>query len=128
MDRPLVGRSILIVEDEPLVALDVQQNFEAAGARVLVARSLQTALAAVEDPDLSAAVLDHALRDGDSSALCERLKERNIPFVLHTGYGNVEGACKDGVLIGKPINLEMLVTTVEQLLSGHPDSRPSQCS
>ena len=52
MDRPLVGRSILIVEDEPLIALDIRRSFEAAGARVVVMRTLQTALAAVEDPDL----------------------------------------------------------------------------
>jgi DNA-binding response OmpR family regulator len=65
MDRPLAGRSILIVEDEPLIALDIQRGFEAAGARVMTMRSLQTALAAVEDPDLSAAILDHALGKDD---------------------------------------------------------------
>jgi len=81
MNRPLVGRSILIVEDEPLIALDIRRSFEAAGARVVVMRTLQTALAAVEDPDLSAAILDHALGKDDSSQLCERLKERDIPFV-----------------------------------------------
>ena len=122
MDRPLVGRSILIVEDEPLIALDIRRNFEAAGARVVVMRTLQTALAAVEDPDLSAAILDHALGKDDSSQLCERLKERDIPFVIHSGYSNLEGACSDGVDIDKPSHPQLLVTTIVGLLRSRPIS------
>ena len=122
MDRPLVGRSILIVEDEPLIALDIRRSFEAAGARVVVMRTLQTALAAVEDPDLSAAILDHVLGKDDSSQLCERLKERDIPFVIHSGYSNLEGACSDGVEIDKPTPPQMLVTTIAGLLRSRPIS------
>ena len=40
MPGPLVGRLILVVEDEPLVALDVLRGLEAAGARVISARTL----------------------------------------------------------------------------------------
>jgi len=82
MERPLVGCLILIVEDEPLVALDVAHGLEAAGARVLAARTLADALIKASDPELSAAVLDHGLSDGDTSQVCEKLKERDIPFVL----------------------------------------------
>ena len=122
MDRPLVGRSILIVEDEPLIALDIRRSFEAAGARVVVMRTLQTALAAVEDPDLSAAILDHVLGKDDSSQLCNRLKERDIPFVIHSGYSNLEGACSDGVEIDKPTPPQLLVTTIAGLLRRRPIS------
>ena len=122
MDRPLVGRLILIVEDEPLIALDIRRSFEAAGARVVVMRTLQTALAAVEDPDLSAAILDHMLGKDDSSQLCERLKERDIPFVIHSGYSNLEGACSDGVEIDKPTPPQLLVTTIAGLLRSRPIS------
>ena len=118
----LAGRLILICEDEPLIAIDIANAFTKAGARVLSARSLRDALAAVEDGALSAAVLDHALADGDSSQLCERLKERNIPFVLHSGYSEFDGACRDGVQVGKPANPQMLVTTVEGLLRSRPIS------
>ena len=34
MDRPLAGRSILVVEDEPVIALDIVMAFEKAGAQV----------------------------------------------------------------------------------------------
>ena len=85
-------------------------------------RSLRDALVAVEDASLSAAVLDHALGDGDSSLLCERLKERNIPFIVHSGYSHLDGACGNGVQVGKPADPQVLVTTVEGLLRSRPIS------
>jgi DNA-binding response OmpR family regulator len=122
MDNILTGRSILVVEDEPLIAIDIANAFTQVGARVLAVRSLRDALAAVEDDTLSAAILDHALGDGDSSQLCTRLKERNIPFVLHSGYSQLDGACGDGVQVGKPASPQVLVSAVEELLSTRPVS------
>jgi DNA-binding response OmpR family regulator len=122
MDRILTRRLILVCEDEPLIAMDIANAFTEVGARVLCVRSLRDALVAVEDGALSAAVLDHALPDGDSSELCGRLKERNIPFVLHSGYSQVGGACSDGVQVGKPASPQVLVTTVERLLRSRPST------
>ena len=118
----LTGRTILVVEDEPLIAIDIGRCFEAAGARVVMARSLQAALLAVQDPNLTAAVVDHALPDGDTSKLCEHLKERNIPFIVHSGYSQLDGACADGVQVGKPADPKVLLTTVEGLMRSHPIS------
>ena len=118
----LAGRLILICEDEPLIALDIANAFTEVGARVVRVRSQRDALIAVEDAALSAAILDHALSDGDSSQLCERLKERNIPFVLHSGYAKIDGVCGQGVVVGKPAAPQLLVTTVEALLSSRPIS------
>jgi DNA-binding response OmpR family regulator len=122
MDRPLAGRLILVVDDEPLIALDLASSFGKAGAKVTKATSLRHALALVEKGGLSAAVLDHVLADGDSSELCERLKELNIPFVMHSGLPKLEGACNDGVVMVKPTQPEVLVTTVVGLLSSRPIS------
>jgi DNA-binding response OmpR family regulator len=116
MDRSLDGRSILIVEDEPLVALDIAYAFQAAGAHIIMERTLPSALLAAENSGLSAAILDHGLGDGDSSQLCKRLTERGIPFVVHTGYSEVDGVCSSGVHIGKPADPQVLVTAVEGLL------------
>jgi DNA-binding response OmpR family regulator len=118
----LAGRLILICEDEPLIAIDIANGFEAAGARVVIVRSLRDALIAVEDASLSAVVLDHALGDGDSSLLCERLKDRNVPFIVHSGYSQLDGACGKGVQVGKPADPRVLVTTVEGLLRSRPIS------
>ena len=121
MNAILQGRSILIVEDEPLIAMEIVRAFESAGACVLKTNTLHQALVLVEEAGLSAAVLDHGLSDGDSSKLCERLKELSIPFVLHSGYSAVEGAW-DAVFVAKPENPDVLVTTVEGLLRNHPIS------
>jgi CheY-like chemotaxis protein len=54
----LAGHSILIVEDEPLIALDIVAAFQNAGANPLTARSLAEAVRLVEHDGPSAAVLD----------------------------------------------------------------------
>ena len=116
----LAGRSILVVEDEPLIALEIANAFTEVGARVTTVRSLRCALVAAEDGALSAAVLDHALGDGDSSLLCARLTDRNIPFVVHSGHSELDGACSGGAQVAKPASPQVLVATVERLLRNPP--------
>jgi CheY-like chemotaxis protein len=80
----LAGHTILVVEDEPLIALGIVEDFKAAGASVHTAYNLCDGLRLADHPDLSAAVVDFGLSDGKGSALCERLNERQVPFILHT--------------------------------------------
>jgi hypothetical protein len=68
--------SILICENGPLIALDIANAFTNAGARVVTVRSLAQAFTVVEDDAPSVVILHHALRAGESSQLCERLKEQ----------------------------------------------------
>jgi DNA-binding response OmpR family regulator len=112
----LVGRSILIVEDEWLIALDVVSAFQDAGAVTFSARSLADAIRLVEHEGLSAAVLDFGLGDGDADAVCARLDERRIPFILHSGYTRHGPACGRGIVIPKPASPETLIDTVVGLL------------
>ena len=120
MDRPLAGRVILIIEDEPLIALSISETFKEEGAQTIIARALATALVAVEEPSLSAAIVDHALGDGDSSELCQRLKERDVPFVTYSGYAQLGGVCAEGVHVNKPATPRLLVTTITALLASRP--------
>ena len=117
MKLPLAGRLILVVEDEPIIAMDVVQALHAAGALVSQARTLSDALSKVECPTLSAAVLDHRLNDGDASEVCDRLDQRNIPFVIYSGYDYVEGPCSEGKHVRKPVPPNVLVEAVVDLLS-----------
>jgi DNA-binding response OmpR family regulator len=112
----LAGRSILVCEDEPLIALSIADAFTGVGARVVTARSFASALIAVENEAPSAVILDHAGSDGDSSQLCKRLRQRNIPYVLHSGYGMLDGAGGGTVYVPKPANPDVLVTAVLGLL------------
>jgi len=93
MQRPtLEGRSILIVEDEPLIVMDIAQAFEGTGAALTTTNTLHHALILVEHDGLSGAILDHALGDGDSSLLYARLKERGIPFLIYSGFDTLGDA------------------------------------
>lgn len=120
MNRTLAGCVILVVEDEPIIALDVVTGLRDAGARVLAARTLEDALRMAELPELTAAVLDHRLSEGDTSEICERLMARNIPFVLYSGMSAIEGACREGELVRKPAPAKVLVATLVRQLSGSP--------
>jgi DNA-binding response OmpR family regulator len=112
----LAGRLILLVEDEPLIALDIVDCFRKAGASVFTARTLEDGLRLAGHPDLAAAVLDFGLSNGAGTSVCERLKERGIPVVLHSGYSHVHDACRVGVVIAKSESATELVTTVARLL------------
>jgi CheY-like chemotaxis protein len=116
MSSRLAEQFILVVEDEPIIALDIADALECLGAKPVVSHSLKEALDRVEDHRLSAAVVDHRLRDGDSSRLCERLSALHVPFVLYTGSVEVSDACRAGVLVRKPAQTDTLVLTVERLI------------
>jgi DNA-binding response OmpR family regulator len=71
----LAGRTILVVEDEPLITMDISTAFENVGAVVVTAPTLGRADRLVEHDCLSAAVMDLGLPDGDADAMCVRLEE-----------------------------------------------------
>jgi DNA-binding response OmpR family regulator len=114
--QELAGHAVLIVEDEPLVALDIANSFRKAGASVLTASNVQEGLRLAGHHDLSAAVVDFGLHDGEATALCRRLKERSIPFILHSGYSHVCDDCRAGVVMSKPAYPVELVATVIRLV------------
>jgi DNA-binding NtrC family response regulator len=118
MDTNLAGRTVLIVEDEPLVALDIVKAFERAGAIAVRARTVAQARNIVEQDGLSAAVLDFGLADGDAEQLCHCLSEREVPFVLHSGYSqsHTSAACRKGISIPKPASPDALISAVVKLL------------
>ena len=71
----------------------------------------RTTLKKAELQGLTAAVIDHALHDGiATSEVCARLKERNIPFSVYSGFNQPDGACASGQLVAKPASPEMLLT------------------
>ena len=118
--QSLAGRCILIVEDEPLVALHIIDAVKRAGAIVRVTYSLGEAAVLVEADDLSAAILDYRVGDGDSSLLCQRLGERGVPFLIYSGYTEFSGACRDAPRLPKATTDATLVAALEGLLERSP--------
>ena len=115
---PLSGRLILVVEDEPLVALEVIGALQTAGAKVLSAGYLEAGLFITEHQELSAAVIDLHLNDGSGIGICRRLLQRRIPFVIYTGYPRMllEENWSHVQVIQKPARPEQLVASIARML------------
>jgi signal transduction histidine kinase/CheY-like chemotaxis protein len=84
----VAGKRILVVEDEPVIALDIASGLEEAGAEVLgPASSAAEALEAIATENVDAALLDGNLRGEPVDAIAAALTHRKIPFLFVTGYG-----------------------------------------
>ncbi|MEL6798946.1 MAG: response regulator [Pseudomonadota bacterium] len=78
--------SILVVEDEPIIAMDIADAFEDAGWFVLgPAGTLKQAEQAIRKKAPQAALLDMNLRGTSTLSLAEQLRSRSIPVVFLTG-------------------------------------------
>jgi len=88
----LLGRRILIVEDEAMLAMDLEFTFEDEGAEILgPALSLDAAQKLIDsEPEIDAAVLDVDVGGHDVFPVASRLVERGVPIVFHTGHGSRE--------------------------------------
>jgi CheY-like chemotaxis protein len=89
---PLRDRRILVVEDEYFLAMELERDLRAAGARVIgPAPSVGQALALIaSEPDIDVAVLDVNLRGEVVYPAADALIARRIPFLFATGYGDGE--------------------------------------
>ena len=82
-------QTILVAEDEGLIALDLQMSLEDEGMRVVGPyATLEDCLAAVEKHDVDLAILDVDLRGKNVYPVAERLQQNGVPFVFHTGHGD----------------------------------------
>jgi DNA-binding NtrC family response regulator len=115
---PLRGRSILVVEDEPLIVLDVERALRDAGANVLSACTLRRGLQLVDRAGLSVAVLDYRLANADCRVISNRLQERRIPFVIYSGYSEIRKVFPNATVVLKPAVLDDLVAAVSDVLHG----------
>ncbi|MBR1123277.1 response regulator [Bradyrhizobium lablabi] len=80
---------ILIVEDDPLIALDFEDRILGFGVKsVRATGSVAGALALIDKQAPDFALLDVALVRENSFAIAERLDALKIPFVFITGYGS----------------------------------------
>ena len=85
-ELPLAGKLVLIIEDEALIALNVESCLQDAGAAVVVANSIALAQSALDEgTPFDVAVVDFLLADGNASTLIQVLSERGIPVVVTTG-------------------------------------------
>lgn len=85
-DFSLQDRTVLLVEDQLVIALDVEDMLRDLGARVLTAPSAEEALGVLSRSSPDCAVLDVTLGKGTSLPVAEELEKRGIGYVFATGY------------------------------------------
>ncbi len=115
----LKGKRILVIEDEPLVAMDLESTLAAAGCEVIgPAGTLETARMLVADADYDAALVDVNLAGHSVDELAMALTQKNCPFAFVTGYGReaLPHGFREAVVLGKPFGQEHLLAVVEVLL------------
>lgn len=118
MNSRVTGNNVLIVEDETLLALMLEDLLIDSGHRVVHARSLPDALAALEREQFDAAILDINIDGADVFPVAARLRELNTPFVFASASAERIGAdfC-DEPLIAKPYTIGQVQQSLTGLLA-----------
>jgi DNA-binding response OmpR family regulator len=115
---PLASSTILIVEDEPLIALDLHAALREAGAGLIAATTTPEALLLIRRNEIAAAIVDVALSAGDCREVCQALFHRSIPFLFYTGHRHaaVLKEWPEAMILDKPQRLEDVVAAILRLV------------
>jgi CheY-like chemotaxis protein len=114
---PELYRDVLIVEDDPIIALGFEDTLLSLGVPVVrVAANVSTALRLIDQRAPDFALLDVGLIGEKSVAVAERLAALGIPFAFATGYGGdrVPVAFADRPRLPKPCTTDVLLAALRR--------------
>lgn len=121
----LENKRILILEDDPLLALDLEDFFTELGAKVIgPVPSVEQALQAVSS-GIDGAVLDLNLRGVYSYPVIEILAKAGTPHVVCSGYAELPDTrteLTDIVLLPKPCDLRVLGARLAEQIAAAPQT------
>jgi CheY-like chemotaxis protein len=108
--------SILVVEDEPLIAMMLEDFLESLGHRVhATCDSVRQAIEVVDQGGFELAILDVNLKGESVWPVAKQLRDKTIPFVLATG-GHVEpppAEFGDAPVIEKPYTIDRVSPAID---------------
>ena len=114
-------RSILVVEDEPLIAMMLEDFLESLGHSVsATCESVSDALAEAEKGGFDLAILDVNLKGESVWPVATKLREKNVPFVLATG-GHVDPPPAEFAnvpVIEKPYTVDRVMPALDAAFEG----------
>jgi CheY-like chemotaxis protein len=113
------GKTVLIVEDEFLIAMTLEDSLREAGiATIGPASTHEEAIRLLESAQVDAAILDFNLGGQYSTPVAEHLKASGIPFVMTTGYGATVDVNSLGAetVFDKPYTPESVVDALLRIL------------
>ncbi|MGD0189639.1 MAG: response regulator [Rhizomicrobium sp.] len=112
---------ILVVEDEPVLALELQFALEDEGADVVgPACNLDRAVALAEGESITAAVLDMRLGPNSVGPVARALAHRKIPFLFYSGQplnDPIRTEWPGSHMIQKPASTASLIQAVARLVA-----------
>lgn len=108
---------ILIVEDEPLIAMMLEDFLDALDRDVAgTAETVTAALELVNGGGVDAAILDVNLRGGEKSwPVADALAAKGIPFVLATGGDVLADGHRDRPVLSKPFTMDGVEKALDSL-------------
>jgi DNA-binding response OmpR family regulator len=111
---------ILIIEDEPMIALGLEELLIASGFKIAgVATKLAKALAMIELGALDAAIVDANLGGASASPAGAALDAKGLPYVLVSGYSakqQAEGFPGAAIFLQKPFVPERLINVLREIV------------
>ena len=118
----MIKKTILCVEDEPLVLLNNRLALEDNGYNVLTAATLSAAWTVIKKQSPDAIILDIMLPDGLGIDLLKKLREQGnqVPVMLLTAWGkptDVARGLRAGAndYLSKPFEYEVLLARIETM-------------
>jgi PAS domain S-box-containing protein len=115
---------VLVVEDEPLVAMEIAHVLRAADFEVVgPARAVAQALSLVEEIGCDVAVLDINLRGETSEPVARELLAKGTRFVTLSGYSRAQHPpiFNDAPALAKPLRPALLVAEINRCLASYKD-------
>jgi DNA-binding response OmpR family regulator len=111
-----MGATILVAEEEAIVAADIADWLRDEGARVVVSTNLRDSLAKADLPDITVGIVDHRFGQQTSQQVCAKLDGRGVPFIIYTAFNDIPTRCRHGVIVRKPTRPETLLHTLVGIL------------
>jgi DNA-binding response OmpR family regulator len=114
-------KSILILEDEPIIALDLEEEMAGAGFRdIQIFGSCVDAKAWLENNKPDVAIIDPGLKDGVCYDIAQSLNESVVPFIVYSGdrqvFESPDSAFRTGKWLCKPSDPADLVGAIKDSL------------
>ena len=123
----LAGLRVLIVEDEFLLAMELETLVEGGGCTAVgPASSVGQALALIDGEEPDVALLDVNLKGERATPVAAALQQRGVPYVLITGYSDAqlsEPELRRAPRVDKPVSSRALTRAVKRALDGENPTR-----
>lgn len=113
------GKQVLVLEDEPIIAMLLDELIEAAGGQAECLSTLAAVEAALDRATPDLAILDINIHNENSYAIAERLQRLGVPLIFASGYGSKgrPATMAHVPIVTKPYGLDELELALAEALA-----------